>query len=130
MTAIRTAIRRESTSETYDAVEYEEPVTGLTWDSAYAWWNAKEIAERNAPKLAAFLTDYAEENSENFWMPDDDVLDWAYSTFEFSQAIGNDGCDGEPPANYTDREVTKDIGHSDYYEDEDVIQQVVETYGQ
>jgi hypothetical protein len=184
----------EATGDTYDAVDYDDPVTGLTWDSAYAWWNAKEIADRNAPKLAAFLTEYAEQNpettlrvqahslgarvlaetlleldeegaddvltsavfmagaidnesvavngeygpaienvvdhAENFWMPDDDVLDWAYSTFEFSQAIGNDGCDGEPPANYTDREVTKDIGHSDYYEDEDVIQQVVETYGQ
>jgi len=184
--------RIESTGETYDAVEYEEPVTGLTWDSAYAWWNAKEIAERNAPKLAAFLTDYAEENSEtairvqahslgarvlaetllelhesgaddvvdsaifmagaidnqsvaidgtygeaiersaghveNFWMPDDDVLDWAYSTFELSKAIGNDGCEGDPPDNYTDHEVTKDIGHSDYYEDEDVIEQVVGTF--
>jgi len=182
----------ESTGGAYGDVGYGHPVTGLTWDSAYAWWNAKEIAARNAPKLAAFLTDFKNDNPgtkirlqahslgarvlaetvlaleadeetdvvttavfmagaiddesvavdgkygealaaatghvENFWKPDDSVLNWAYGAFEGSQAIGNDGCDGASPENYTDHEVTKDIGHSDYYDDRDIIGQVVESY--
>jgi len=184
--------RIQTASSTYDDAEYDHPVTGLTWDSSYAWWNAKEIAEKNADKLANFLTDYAEENSdtvirvqshslgarvlaetllvldendedevvssaifmggavndesvsldgkcgeaienvthhaENFWMEDDDVLEWAYETYEWSSAVGNAGCEGEQPANYTDHEITKDIGHSDYYKDEEILGQVTETF--
>jgi hypothetical protein len=182
----------EATGGAYDAIGYGQPVTGLTWDSSYAWWNSKEIAEKNAPKLANFLTEYKAANpdttirvqahslgarvlaetllelddageddvvrsaifmagaidnesvavdgtygdaisnvtahTENFWMPDDSVLEWAYETYEWSSAIGNEGCDGTPPANYTDREVTKDIGHSDYYDDTDIIGQVESTF--
>jgi len=182
----------QTASSTYDDAEYDHPVTGLTWDSSYAWWNAKEIAEKNADKLANFLTDYAEKNSdtvirvqshslgarvlaetllvldendedevvssaifmggavndesvsldgkygeaienvthhaENFWMEDDDVLEWAYETYEWSSAVGNAGCEGEQPANYTDHEITKDIGHSDYYKDEEILGQVTETF--
>lgn len=185
----------ETTAETYESIDYEGDVTGLTWDSAYAWWNAKEIAERNAPKLAAFLRDYAADNpettlrlqghslgarvlaetllelhesdddeddelvasavflagaidadsvavdgtygeaienvvdhAENFWMVDDDVLEWAYETYEWSSAIGNAGCDGETPENYTDHEITRDIDHSDHYEDEQTLEAVEETF--
>jgi len=181
------------TARTYETIGYDEPVTGLTWDSSYGWWNSKEIAERNAHKLANFLVRYSQANpdtsirvqahslgarvlaetvlalaeagatdvvttavfmggaidnesvardgaygpaieavtdhTENFWMRDDNVLDWAYETFEWSSAIGNEGCDGTPPDNYTDREVQKNIGHSDYYQDGDIIGRVASTFG-
>ncbi len=184
----------ETTAETYEDVEYEGTVTGLTWDSEYAWWNAKEIAEKNALKLAAFLREFAEDNpdteirlqghslgarvlaetvlelhesddeddelvtsvvflagaidddsvsldgeygeaiesvvdhAENFWMEDDSVLNWAYETYEWTSAIGNAGSDGEAPDNYTDHEITRDIGHSDHYQDEQVLEDVSETF--
>lgn len=184
--------RIETASSTYDDAEYDHLVTGLTWDSSYAWWNAKEIAEKNGDKLANFLTDYAEENpdtvirvqahslgarvlaetllvldkddaeevvssaifmggavndesvslggkygeaienvahhAENFWMEDDDILDWAYGAYEWSDAVGNAGCEGEQPANYTDHEMTRNMGHSDYYKDEEILGQVAETF--
>lgn len=56
--------RIETASETYHEAGYDHSVTGLTWDAGYAWWNAKEIATRNGPKLATFLTDYARDNPE------------------------------------------------------------------
>lgn len=182
----------EATGGAYDANGFTPPVTGLTWDSAYAWWNAKEIASKNAPKLAHFLTEYKSSNpettvrvqahslgvrllaetllalhnsgetdvvtsaifmagaiddesvavsgrygqaiaevtthTENFWMSDDSVLEWAYETYEWSSAVGNEGCDGPSPDNYTDREVLKDIGHSDYYDDEQIIGRVASTF--
>lgn len=50
---------------------------------------------------------------ENFWDADDAVLNWAFGAAEFSNAIGNSGVDGTPPANYTDHEVTGEVpGHS------------------
>lgn len=50
---------------------------------------------------------------ENFWDADDAVLNWAFGAAEFSDAIGNSGVDGTPPANYTDHEVTGEVpGHS------------------
>ncbi len=189
------AARIEATADTYEAVDYDSPVTGLTWGSDYSWWNAKEIAEKNAPKLAAFLRDIAEDNPEttirlqafslgarviaetlldfhesddeddkslvtsvvflagaidnesvavdgkygealenavdhveNYWMEDDTALNWGYQTLEFSAALGNDGCDGEPPESYTDHKITKDLDHGDHYEDEDIIEDVVNTF--
>lgn len=182
----------ETTAATYDEAEYDHEITGLTWGSDYAWWNAKEIAEKNGPKLANFLTDYAEDNpetvirvqahslgarllaetllelddqgedevvtsaiflagavddqsvavdgaygdaienvthhTENFWKEDDDVLDWAYETYEFSSAIGNAGCEGESPDNYTDHEVDTDVGHREYYENTDIAETVIDTF--
>lgn len=167
---------------TRDAYEFEGyragVVSGLVWDSSYAWWNAKEIADINGTKLANFLIDYKRDNpdttlrlqghslgarvvaetiyelyqqdentvvttaifmggaientsvsidgryghaienavqhAENFWMQDDTVLDWAFTTYEFSSAIGNDGCDGVAPRNYTDHHIQLD-DHSDHY---------------
>lgn len=43
---------------------------------------------------------------ENYWDDDDSVLNWAFQTYEWSGAIGNNGVSGTPPANYTDHEVT------------------------
>lgn len=162
-------------------------VTGLAWDSDYSWGNAKEIAEKNAPKLANFLyvhdyfypgseirlqghslgarvlaetllqldewnlTDVVTsatflagavvdeevstsgkyggaiertvEHAENYWDDDDSVLNWAFGAYEWSSAIGNNGCDGTPPSNYTDHEVTGHVdGHySEYYLNADFL---------
>ena len=171
--------RINTTAEAFAVENYEYPVTGLVWDSSYAWWNAKEIADKNGVKLANFLVDYKDDNpettlrlqghslgarvvaetireldrmgaydvlttavflggaienhsvavdgrygpaienvvqhAENFWMEDDTVLDWAFTTYEFSRAIGNDGCDGTPPVNYTDHHIQLD-DHRDHYQ--------------
>lgn len=57
----------------------------------------------------------AVEYAENFWMDEnDDILDYVYRPRELSLAIGNDGCDGSGPSNYTDHEVSLD-GHASYY---------------
>lgn len=177
----------ESAQWAYDDLGYDAAVSGLAWGSDYAWWNAKEIAERTGPKLAYFLYvhDYyypettirvhghslgarvlaetilqlndwgltdvldsavflagavideavsmsgkfgpAIENAvghaENFWDADDSVLNWAFSTYEWSWAIGNNGCNGTPPANYTDHEVTGvvDAHYSEHYVNSDFL---------
>lgn len=44
---------------------YDAPVVGFSWDSDTStdnWWPTTDIAERNGPKLANFLTDYAAQN--------------------------------------------------------------------
>lgn len=65
---------------------------------------------------------------ENFWQDDDTILDWAYRIREFSSAIGNDGCDGVPPANYSDHEVQLD-DHSDHYKPHvGIVDKVMETF--
>jgi esterase/lipase superfamily enzyme len=185
----------ETVADVFEDVGYEHTVTGLTWGSDYAWWNAKEIGERNAPKLAAFLREFADENPEttirlkshslgarvlaetllelyesddeddndlvtsatflagaidagsvamdgdygealenaaeqvdNFRMDGDAVLDWAYETYEWDPAVGEIGCDGEQPENYTDHEVTVDVGHLGIYENETVMGNVLDTF--
>ena len=184
--------RVKLTKEAYEKEGYDGAVSGLVWDSSYAWWNAKDIADKNAPKLAQFLVDFKEDNpdttvrlqghslgarvvaetlleldqreeyniltsaiflagaiendsvamdgrygpaiervvqhAENFWMEDDTILDWTFTTYEFSRAIGNDGCDGEPPANYTDHEKQLDDHSNQYKPDVGVIPEVIETF--
>lgn len=52
---------------------------------------------------------------DNYWMDGDDILQWAFSLAEGSEAVGEDGVDGTPPANWEDHEV--DVpGHSGYDE--------------
>ncbi|WP_132058388.1 lipase family alpha/beta hydrolase [Halorussus amylolyticus] len=53
---------------------------------------------------------------DNFWKSDDDVLDWAYSTAEFDSAVGEEGCEGTPPVNYTDHNVDYVPDHFSYHE--------------
>ena len=66
---------------------------------------------------------------DNFWKSDDRVLDWAYATAEFDSAVGEEGCEGTPPANYTDVNVDYVPDHSSYYErDEGCIPAVVERW--
>jgi len=175
--------------ESFDAIrralrgnDYDAPVVGFSWDSdtLYTrWWKATEIAERNGPKLANFLYQYAQANpdvtvrlvchslgarvalravevlnendltdvvesltllggaandesvsangqygpdieaatgqTDNFWMDDDAVLDWAYSTAEWDGAVGEEGCEGTQPENYEDHDVGYVPSHGDYF---------------
>lgn len=160
----------EAADGAYGDSGYGTDVSGLTWGSDYAWWNAKEIAGNVGPKLANFLTDFKQanpgteirlqshslgakvlcetlleldrrnedsvvtsaiffagavvdeavsmsgtygpaientvEHAENYWNAGDSVLNWAFSTYELSWGMGNNGCEGTPPANYTDHDVS------------------------
>jgi len=162
---------------------YDRPVIGFSYDADTGvddWWAATDIAERNGPKLAAFLMDYSDRNPgtsvrltghslgarvvlsaieslaaagrtdliasatllggaadndavstegrygddieaatgrvDNFWKSDDSVLQWAYSTGEFDSAVGEEGCEGPEPANYTDHNVDYVPDHFSYHE--------------
>ncbi len=53
---------------------------------------------------------------DNFWKSGDNVLNWAYSTGEFDSAVGEEGCEGTPPANYTDHNVDYVPDHFSYHE--------------
>ncbi len=53
---------------------------------------------------------------DNFWKSDDDVLNWAYSTGEFDSAVGEEGAEGVPPANYADHNVDFVPDHFSYHE--------------
>lgn len=53
---------------------------------------------------------------DNFWKSDDAVLNWAYSTGEFDSAVGEEGCEGTPPANYQDHNVDYVPDHFSYHE--------------
>lgn len=65
---------------------------------------------------------------DNFWMDDDEVLNWAYGAAEWGKAIGNAGCDGTPPWNYADHDVGYVPGHGDYYREDGCVHEVVATF--
>lgn len=65
---------------------------------------------------------------DNFWMEDDDVLDWAYSTAEWDTAVGAAGVDGTPPANYTDHNVEYVPDHFSHYKEDGCLYEVVDTF--
>ncbi|AFK18514.1 alpha/beta hydrolase [Haloferax mediterranei ATCC 33500] len=48
----------------------------------------------------------------NYHSAADDVLQWAYNTFEFDQALGETGIESgdTPPTNYTDHDVESQVG--------------------
>lgn len=173
----------QDTSEALSANGYDAPVVGFSYDAdtdVDDWWNAVEIADRNGPKLAAFLAGYADQNPhttlrlvghslgakvtlstvetlnewgltdvvdsatllggaadatsvglgggygndiqaavgrfDNFWKSDDQVLQWLYSSAEGMRAVGEVGCWGTQPANYTDHNVDYVTDHSSYNE--------------
>jgi hypothetical protein len=66
LTAADEAPDHFATVETSLANEgYDRPVIGFSYDADTGvtnWWPATDIAERNGPKLAAFLADYADAN--------------------------------------------------------------------
>lgn len=58
----------------------------------------------------------AAEQVDNFYKDDDEVLEYIYETREFEDAVGEKGCDGPAPANYTDIDVQASVAtHYDYY---------------
>jgi esterase/lipase superfamily enzyme len=71
--------------------------------------------------------EYAAEQFDNFYDDDDPVLEYVYETREFEDAVGEKGCDGPQPANYTDVDVTDEVEkHGDYYKrDIGIVDQVV-----
>jgi hypothetical protein len=73
------------------------------------------IAKGN--KFGAAIENAAVE-AHNYWNENDSVLNWAFQTYEWSEAIGNDGCDGTPPDNWTEHEVT---GHVDGHYSENYV---------
>jgi esterase/lipase superfamily enzyme len=54
----------------------------------------------------------------NFWKSDDSVLNGLYTTAEFDSAVGEEGCEGTPPANYEDVNVDFVPDHFSYYYEE------------
>lgn len=174
----------------------DAPVIGFSYDSDTGvtdWWAATDIAERNGPKLAAFLAAYADHHPgttlrltghslgarvvlsairaldrrgrqdvlasatllggaadddavaisgtygghiesavgrlDNFWKDGDAVLQWAYGLGEGGSAVGEDGCDGPQPANYTDHTADYVPDHYSYHEPGDgCMPAVVETF--
>ncbi|SDJ60219.1 DUF726 domain-containing protein [Natronorubrum texcoconense] len=65
---------------------------------------------------------------DNYWMDDDSVLNWAYGFAEWGNAVGNAGCDGTPPGNYTDHDVGYVSGHSGYYGSDGCLHEVVANF--
>ena len=65
---------------------------------------------------------------DNFWMNDDDVLNWAYSTAEWGTAIGASSLDGTPPANYADHNVDYVPDHFSHYKPDGCLDEVLETF--
>jgi hypothetical protein len=74
--------------------------------------------------------EYAAEQCDNFYDDGDEVLEWIYETREWEDAVGEKGCDGPEPANYTDYDVGNIVPtHYDYYvRDYGCIPQVVEKW--
>jgi hypothetical protein len=55
---------------------------------------------------------------DNFHKHDDQVLQDIYSTYELGKPVGEVGCDGTPPSNYTDHDVTDSVtSHCGYYKE-------------
>jgi hypothetical protein len=69
----------------------------------------------------------AAEQFDNFYDDGDEVLEYIYETREFEDAVGEKGCDGPEPSNYTDHDVGDIVPtHYDYYvRDYGCIPQVV-----
>ena len=71
--------------------------------------------------------EYAAEQFDNFHDDGDPILEYVYETREWEDAVGEKGCDGPKPDNYTDFDVTDQVdAHSDYYKrDVGVADQIV-----
>ncbi|WP_256391121.1 DUF726 domain-containing protein [Natronoarchaeum rubrum] len=53
---------------------------------------------------------------DNYWNEDDGVLNWAYGSAEWDGALGSNGVEGTPPANYRDHDVSYVPDHFSYYD--------------
>jgi pimeloyl-ACP methyl ester carboxylesterase len=72
----------------------------------------------------------AAEQFDNFYADDDEVLEYIYETREFEDSVGEKGCDGPQPSNYTDHDVNDIVPtHYDYYTTEEgCMDQVVDAW--
>lgn len=67
--------------------------------------------------------------TDNFYKTDDAVLEWAYGTAEVDSAVGEEGCEGDEPENYSDHRVDYVDSHGDYYrQDDGCMPAVVESF--
>jgi pimeloyl-ACP methyl ester carboxylesterase len=65
----------------------------------------------------------------NYYKTNDQTLDDSYETREWSKAVGEVGCDGTPPRNYTDHNVTKEVeDHCTYVKEGNVMPVVVNNW--
>lgn len=71
--------------------------------------------------------EYAAGQFDNFHDDGDPILEYVYETREWEDAVGEKGCDGPEPNNYTDFDVTAEVdAHGDYYKrDVGVVDQIV-----
>jgi len=58
--------------------------------------------------------EYAAETFDNYYDDGDEVLEYIYETWEWEDAVGEKGCDGPEPYNYTDHDVSYVPTHYDY----------------
>lgn len=89
-------------------------------------------AEDDAVAAGAEYGPAIENNCEtlsNYYKTDDQILDKAYGIAEFDDAVGEQGCEGTTPANYSDHDVTHEVDtHFDHYSDAGMMQQVVDDW--
>ena len=88
----------------------------VAWD---AGWGDEEFGDHIAS---------ATEQFDNFHSYDDDILENIFFVRETEEAVGEVGAQYTPPSNYTDFDVTSEIGeaHRNYYKkDEGIVDQIV-----
>ena len=71
--------------------------------------------------------EYAAGKVDNFHDDGDPVLEYVFETREWEDAVGEKGCSGPEPSNYTDFDVTDAVdAHGDYYKrDVGIVDQIV-----
>ncbi|SNZ04338.1 Alpha/beta hydrolase of unknown function [Natronoarchaeum philippinense] len=98
-----------------------ETVDALTLLGAAADDQSASASGRYGPALEQVVG-----RVDNYWNEDDSVLNWAYGTAEFDGALGANGIEGTPPANYWDHDVSYVPDHFSYYDaDEGCVDDVV-----
>ncbi len=104
--------------------DYTDVVDSLSLLGGAADNDAVSTVGRYGPDVAN-----ATGRTDNFYKTDDGVLEWAYSTAEVDSAVGEEGCEGPQPSNYTDVNVDFVESHGDYYKrDGGCVPDVVERF--
>jgi len=96
--------------EVLNANGFTDVVNSLTLLGGAADNDAVSTDGRYGPDIAQ-----ATGATDNFYKTDDSVLEWAYGTAEVDSAVGEEGCEGEQPGNYTDHRVDYVESHFEYY---------------
>jgi pimeloyl-ACP methyl ester carboxylesterase len=100
-----------ATIKALDSLGYRDYVASATLLGGAADNDSVAVDGEYGPAIANVVREF-----DNFWKSDDDVLNWAYSTGEFDSAVGEEGCEGTPPANYEDHNVDYVPDHFSYHE--------------